>query len=163
MDKAIHVGMGELEISSHPGKLRTTGLGSCIALIIYDYRLRIGGLAHIMLPSDPGKNNDSTGKFGKYADVAIPYLYNKLIGNGSKNHNLWAKMAGGAQMFAFEAADYTIRIGKRNIQKVEKMLKNLKIPLIGRDIGGTRGRTIEFDLSTGDLRIKSFLDEDKII
>ncbi len=163
MDKAIHVGMGELEISSHPGKLRTTGLGSCIALIIYDYNLKIGGLAHIMLPSDPGKSNGGTGKFGKYADVAIPYLYNKLIGNGSKNHNLWAKMAGGAQMFAFESTDYTIRIGERNIKEVKKILKELQIPLRGTDIGGNKGRTIEFDLSTGELKIKSFQNEEKII
>ena len=63
------VGMGELAVIQETGVLRTL-LGSCVGLVLYDQRNRVGALAHIVLPSANGSNTHP----GKYADTAIPEL-----------------------------------------------------------------------------------------
>ena len=47
----IIVAIGGGVIAQGKAVLTTFGLGSCIALILYDPSTSIGGLAHIMLPN----------------------------------------------------------------------------------------------------------------
>ena len=76
----IKVGMADLNIGRAPDVLTTLGLGSCVGIALYDATMRIGGLAHIMLPdSKQIKNNNNVAKF---ADTAIEVLINKLIEEG---------------------------------------------------------------------------------
>lgn len=44
-------------------------------------------------------------------------------------------------------------IGERNVEAVRKLLGRLSIPILGEAVGGKLGRTIIFDVSTGDLVI----------
>ena len=75
-------------------------LGSCIGIAIRDPITKIGGLAHIMLPdSTQIKNNTNLYKF---ADTGIDELIRLLILKGASKQRLVAKIAGGAQMFAFQ-------------------------------------------------------------
>ena len=47
-------GIGEMVMSSRLGAhLVAYGLGSCIALAVWDPRTRVAGLAHFMLPTGP--------------------------------------------------------------------------------------------------------------
>ena len=45
-----YAGIGEMKIAHNPGLLIVTGIGSCIALVLYDKYVKVGGIAHIMLP-----------------------------------------------------------------------------------------------------------------
>ena len=62
---------------------------------------------------------------------------------------VWAKIAGGAQMFTFANTMEIMRIGDRNTDAVVSILKDLNIPLLARDTGGNYGRTVELKLDTG--------------
>lgn len=149
----IKVGMADLNIGKSPAVLTTLGLGSCVGITLYDPQAKVGGLAHIMLPdSTQIKNNTNLAKF---ADTGIDLLIERMIGNGAKVQRMVAKIAGGAQMFAFQHMDENMRIGARNIQAVKERLSYYKIPILANDTGENYGRTIELYTDTGKLVVKT--------
>ena len=58
-------------------------------------------------------------------------------------------------MFQFSSGNEMMRIGPRNVEAVKNQLANLHIVLVGEDVGGNSGRTIEFDPNTGILQIRT--------
>ncbi len=158
----IKVGMAELSVSSSPDILKATGLGSCVGVCIYDTVSKIGGMAHIMLPSSKNARHSST-IIGKYSDTAIDDLLNKLLNKGIQKNNLVAKIAGGAQMFSFAGGSEIMKIGQRNIEAVKEDLKKHNIKIVAEDVGGNYGRTIEFSLLSGELSIRTIEHGTKII
>lgn len=154
-DKSIiKVGMADLNVTSNPNSIRTTGLGSCVGLTLYDPHLKLAGMAHVMLPSSSIAREGQL-NIAKYADTALPELLERMLKLGAERRRLIAKMAGGAQMFAFAGSGDTMRIGPRNVESCKEMLVHLGIPLIAEDTGGNYGRTIELDCETGVLNIRS--------
>lgn len=152
MNNVIKVGMADLNIAKAPNYIRTSGLGSCVGVAIYDPKRKIAGLAHVMLPSSElsrGELNEA-----KYADTAIPLLLRKLDASGGNIRHYQAKMAGGAQMFALSGSQ-SMRIGERNAEACRALLYTFNIPILGEDLGGNFGRTIEMDPATGILQIRT--------
>lgn len=154
MSEIIKVGIADINTVSPPDTIRTTGLGSCVGVIIYDQTKKIAGLAHVMLP-DSSLSKAPTLNEGKYADTAIQTLYKMLAKKGADLKALKAKIAGGAQMFQFSSGNEMMRIGPRNVESVKKQLLSLGIPLVSSDVGGSSGRTIEFDPNNSSLTIKT--------
>ncbi|WP_027084326.1 chemotaxis protein CheD [Cohnella panacarvi] len=150
----IKVGMADLNVGTGGAIIRTTGLGSCVGLTLYDAQLKLGGMAHIMLPSSEIAREGQL-NIAKYADTAVPELIEQLKRKGASIGRLVAKMAGGAQMFAFANGSDSMRIGPRNVEATKLALTQLGIPLIGEDTGGNYGRTVELDSGTGVFSIRS--------
>lgn len=151
--KEIRVGIADLNIVTTPGKLITVGLGSCVGIALYDQQLKIGGLAHIMLP-DSTQFNNVVNPF-KFADLALPILLEKLNKMGANPRNLKAKIAGGASMFSFSDKSMIMDIGNRNCSAVKLALGKLNLPLLSEDVGGNRGRTMILDTQSGIVQIKT--------
>lgn len=152
--KVIKVGIADMNIAKAPNLIRTAGLGSCVGIVLYDLGKKIGGLAHIMLP-DSSLSRGETIHVAKFADTAIETLVHQLVRNGARASFLKAKIAGGAQMFQFAQKKEMMRIGPRNVEAVKKELERLHIPIVSEDVGGSNGRTIEFDTETGILTIRT--------
>lgn len=150
----IKVMMADLNIAKAPNVLKTTGLGSCVGIALYDKQNKIGGLAHIMLPSSKLAANEQINN-AKYADTAVPILVDSMIKLGADRRSITGKLAGGSQMFQFKSANDMLRIGPRNVEASKLILKDLGIPIIAEDTGGSIGRTIELDLSSGILQIRT--------
>lgn len=148
------VGIADIKWVKTPDRIRTSGLGSCVGLVIYDLEKKTAGLAHVMLPES---SLSKTAQFNpaKYADTAVEHLVSSLVANGARRFALKAKMAGGAQMFQFATNNEMMRIGPRNVESIKKELNRLKISLVSEDVGGNSGRTIEFDPASGLLLIKT--------
>jgi len=68
---------------------------------------------------------------------------------------LRAKIAGGAQMFAFNSKNDDMRIGDRNVEATLKLLKQYGIPLIAYEVGANYGRTVELYAEDGRFLIKT--------
>ncbi|HOK42909.1 MAG TPA: chemotaxis protein CheD [Thermoclostridium caenicola] len=153
MAELIKVGMAELKVARHPAILTTLGLGSCIGIALYDSRTKNIGLVHIMLPSSSiataGMNR------AKFADTGIQDLVQEMVRIGSDIRNIVAKIAGGAQMFAFATQNETMKIGQRNAEASRAVLASLNIPLVAEDTGGNYGRTIELSSEDGTLKVKT--------
>lgn len=150
----IKIGMADLGVALQPDRLRTTGLGSCVGVVLYDGVKKIAGMAHVMLPeSSLGRGGEIN--VGKYADTAIPQLIKEMEQAGASVRNLVAKLAGGAQMFSFLGSNDTMRIGPRNVEACKSALRQAQIKIIAEDTGGNCGRTIEMDSMTGILQIRT--------
>jgi chemotaxis protein CheD len=150
----IKVGIADMNIVKVPDLIRTTGLGSCVGVVMYDQARELAGMVHIMLPDSSLSRAEPLNK-AKFADTAIKELLNALIKKGARQSGLRAKIAGGAQMFQFSGSSDMMRIGPRNVEAVLQELKELRIPVIAQDVGGNSGRTIEFNPKTGLMHIRT--------
>ncbi|MYL45985.1 chemotaxis protein CheD [Virgibacillus halodenitrificans] len=155
----VKVGIADLNVIKAPELIRTAGLGSCVGVVLYDQTNQIAGLSHILLPDSSLAKQENINKY-KYADTAIPLLLEKMVGIGARKSLIKAKIAGGAQMFQFSSNSDIMRIGPRNSDAVLEILKKLKVPVIAADIGGSSGRTIEFDPRTSMLKIRKVNKEE---
>ncbi len=153
MENYVKVGMADLQTSYHPSVLTTLGLGSCVGVALYDRVKKIVGLAHVMLPSSIQARNNLN--IAKFADTAIEKMLQDMIKLGAAKDNIVAKLAGGAQMFAFSEASDMMRIGARNTVAAKEKLVELNIPIVSEDTGGNYGRTIELYSNDGKLLIKT--------
>ncbi len=161
MNNMIKVGMADMSVCKPPDAITTLGLGSCVGIVLYDPGTKIAGMVHIMLPdSTKIMNNENKAKF---ADTGIDELISRMVIIGAKRRSLVAKIAGGAQMFAFNNNSEMMRIGERNVEATKQKLGELRIPILAEDTGFNYGRTIEFYPETGDLHIRSVGKERKIL
>ena len=149
----IKVGMADLNICKAPDMITTLGLGSCIGIAVYDPVLKIGGLAHIMLPDSTQMRNNSN--IAKFADTGIEELIRMVVMAGANKRRLVAKIAGGAKMFEVSGLSTVGNVGERNAQASRAKLKQLGIPLLAEDTGLNFGRTVELYPETGEFRIKA--------
>ena len=161
MSEIIKVGMADLKVCKSPDGVTTLGLGSCVGIAIRDPSTKIGGLAHIMLPDSTSIRNNSN--IPKFADTGIDELVKQLIKAGASRSRLVAKIAGGAQMFAFQNKSDLVRVGERNVEAVRRKLQQLRIPILASDTGKNYGRTVIFYPETGDFVIKSVGKKDCVI
>lgn len=170
-DTIINVGIAEAALVRAPRRIRTTGLGSCVGLVIYDLDARLAGLAHVMLPATPQDHDGVAGRRDphlaspspKYADGAVEWLLTELRQEGARRSALRAKFAGGAQMFSTHGLSEFMRIGPRNVEAVQTALASHRIPVLAVDVGGNVGRTIEFDCETGGLSIRTAMQGTKVL
>lgn len=153
MGQMIRVGMADLNVCLPPDAITTLGLGSCVGIVLYDPLTKVSGLAHIMLPDSTKVRNNSN--LAKFADTGIDVLIQQMVLKGALKARLVAKIAGGAQMFAFGAQSDMLRVGDRNVEAVKKKLAGLGIRIIAEDTGNSYGRTIEFYPENGGLLIKA--------
>ena len=149
----IKVGMADLNVCKSPDGITTLGLGSCVGVCIRDPIAKVGGMVHAMLPDSTQIENNSNR--AKFADTGIEDLVKKLVAMGGNKARFEAKIAGGAQMFAFQNKSDMVRVGERNVEASKKKLRELGIPLRAQDTGLNYGRTIVFYPETGELFIRS--------
>jgi chemotaxis protein CheD len=145
------VSIAQARIDQAPVILKASGLGSCIAVGIYDPESGIGGMGHMLLPSRPTKS--PLGSTSKYVDAGIYQMVDELVRAGANRENLVAKTTGGANMFESVYQTLINSIGARNAKSARETLAGLGIPLLGEEVGGNRGRTVEFDLATGNMMV----------
>ena len=161
MSETIKVGMADWKICSGSDSVTTLGLGSCVGVAIRDPQTGIGGLAHVMLP-DSTETTMSTNR-AKFADTGIADMVAEMVKKGANISKMTAKIAGGAQMFAFQNKNDMVRVGEQNVEATKKKLQELHIPILAEDTGLNYGRTVIFYPETGNYVIKSVGKPEKII
>jgi len=149
----VRVNMAEYKVESKPIEL-VTSVGSCIAICMYDSANMCGGMAHIMLPKSAVAAQEPLP--GKFADTAVPTLTTAIRRISRKESRLTAKIAGGANMFPNMKA---LNIGEKNIQAVKASLAEHRVRLLAEDVGGTHGRRITFNITTGTATVRQFNGE----
>jgi len=114
---------------------------------------RLGGLAHIVLPDSRGATHHP----GKFADTAIPAMIGEIERKFQvkANGRLVAKLVGGASMFTTSGnANPVLNIGLMNQEAVERILGELRIPIMARDLGGANGRHLTLDTTSGIVAVR---------
>lgn len=133
-----------------------TILGSCVAVCIRDPFLKVCGMNHFALPVTSG-DVDMPERYGVHA---MEYLLNDLYKLGAEKERLEVIYAGGANL-----KDCQFRIGWQNIGFIEDFCQTENLKVVGRDVGGIRGRRVVYDPFTGSINSKSIViaGEDLIV
>jgi chemotaxis protein CheD len=155
--EVISVRIGEMKVAEAPAVLVAVGIGSCVAVTLRDRDRGTGGMAHVMLPWLPRRPREGTNRL-KYADFAIEGMVEEILGRGGATGRLAAKLVGGAHMFRM-SRNAVLDIGARNLEACRRKLRQLEIPILAEDVGGSWGRSIELSLTDGSVLVRSIRRE----
>ena len=143
--KKINVGMGQLHFARAPDQLAAI-LGSCVAVVMYWPRGKLGAMAHVVL-SRAGRG---MGPAANYADRVVPAMLREFQLRGAPKEQLEVKLAGGASMFS---SSRVIQVGQENIRTLHEALDREGLKLLAEHVGGKKGRRVTLDCATGKLTI----------
>lgn len=151
-NEPVAVGIADYAVTDQGQPLSTSGLGSCLAVVVHDADAGVNGLLHCMLPvaaESPGEHDAEA----KFADTGIETMLESFRAAGGDPSRSWAKMAGGASMIEFSSSAPSI--GERNADAARATLEAHGVSLEGADVGGQSGRAVVFDPVTGELTVTS--------
>lgn len=123
----------------------TTLLGSCVAVCLYDPRLRLAGMNHFLLPSRTKSAGDDDDVI-LAGDYSMEVLLNTMLAKGAQKQRLIAKAFGGGTI----VTSILMAIGQRNAEFAQDWLDREGIPLTARDFGGAWSRKVIFTPDGGD-------------
>lgn len=147
-----HVRISNFAVARWEGRLLTIGLGSCVAIALYDPAHRVAGLAHVLLP-DPSVARDAANP-ARFASTAVPLLVREMRALGGRGP-LAAKLAGGASLFGNLLGAGGAQMGARNVAAARAALERAGIAIVGAETGGASGRSVALDVPTGRFSIRS--------
>lgn len=134
--------------------LVTIGLGSCVAILLHDADAQVGGLAHVLLPSDSMSRD--RGNRAKFPSSAVPMLVEEMRAQGAQDRRITARLVGGASMFTSLLPTGGLQIGERNVLASRVALVHARIPVTAEDTGGGHGRTVYFRTADGVVDVRSY-------
>jgi chemotaxis protein CheD len=159
--REIIIGVADLNTGSAGDVIVTYGLGSCVAIVLYDPVRKLGGMAHIMLPSKSLARRDDVP--GKTPQTAVPALLERLTLLGAEPRRLTGRLVGGASLFASLTPPGSIQMGERNVVASREVLNQHAIPLVAEQVGGEAGRSVWFALEDGAVLIRSANQHERTI
>jgi chemotaxis protein CheD len=123
-------------------------LGSCIAVFLWDFRLRLGGMNHFLLPTAPSLGERNT----RHGDVAMDALADMLKELGSSLRGLTAHVFGGAHILP--GAPASAHLGERNASMALHWLERARVAVATVDVGGNQARRVEFSIAEGVTTVR---------
>ena len=158
----VRVKVADYAVRKGPHVIATIGLGSCVAIALYDRDSKVGGLAHILLPSQAMSRETSNP--AKFPETIVPIMLREMRQLGaSATARISAKIVGGASMFGQLVAGTGINVGERNVTATREVLAAAGIPIIAEDTGLDYGRSVYFHLGDGRLDVRSLKKGDRVI
>ncbi len=158
----IRVKVADYAVRQGSGVIFTIGLGSCVAIALYDRESKVGGLAHILLPNLAMSRE--TNNPAKFPQTVVPLMLEEMRALGaSRTSRIWAKIVGGASMFGQLGNGSGINVGERNIASTREVLAENGVPLLAEDTGLDYGRSVYFHITDGQLEVRSLKKGDRVI
>ena len=130
----VYLHAGQIAVASEPAAI-TTILGSCVAVCLRDPDSRVGGMNHFLLPHHVERERSP-----RFGSCAIPALIDAVVRAGASRRALVAKVFGGASVLG--ALGGGRNLGDENARLALRLLEEERIPVLDRDVGGTRGRKV---------------------
>lgn len=146
------IGVAQAAVRRHSGLLVSHGLGSCVAIILYDPSTQTAGLAHVLLPNESYSRERS--RVAKFAESAVPHLIAEMRRAGARGA-MHARLVGGASMFGALLTTTGINMGSRNVAAARAALARAGIAISGEDVGGDFGRTVSVTVADGVVTVQS--------
>lgn len=154
LTRAPACGRSEILVEKGNSVVTIPNLACGIGLAAFDSVTGHIGLGHFVLPTAAG--NEGVGNPGKYADMGIKVLVQRLEELGVERANLQVAFCGGATSFGSQDSGRTgIEVGKRNAAMVQETLDRHGLKLIAKDVGGNAVRNLVFTPETGEVVVQS--------
>jgi len=149
--RRLPVGIGQYVVSNRPGDVLVShGLGSCIAVCVFDPITGVAGLLHFLLPEARINPERACVQPAVFADTGIPLLLDAAAQHGLVRRRAIVKLVGGAEMAASEV---TFNTGRRNVLAARNLLWRSGVFVAGQDVGGAIARTVHLSVETGRLLV----------
>jgi chemotaxis protein CheD len=149
----LRLAVAEMAAVAETGVLSILGLGSCVALVLFDERAHVGGMVHVMLPDETMARDRS--RPGKFAGSAVVALLASMEALGASRARIRARLIGGASMFSSLLQVSGMNIGQRNVEAIRDALEKAGVPVDAEDVGSDYGRSVRLDVSTGRVEVRS--------
>ncbi|MCP3926927.1 MAG: HDOD domain-containing protein [Desulfobacterales bacterium] len=157
--RTIHVTSGNYAIEQEKTSILQAFLGTCLGIVIFDRKNKIGGLIHILLSEPVSKL--STDYPEKYASTGIPIFIDKMINLGAEIENMTAYIAGGALVGPVSEQDMVLDIGGRTAEVANSILRKKGIKIEYSETGGFFSCCLELNLKNFICTIKPLSYDDK--
>lgn len=149
---ATTLNLGEWAVTADRDQVLTcVGLGSCVAVTMFDPQAGVGGMAHMVLPDSTAGRGGPTAT--KFVDVAVPLLLSTLKEQGALARRLRVCLAGGSQMLKTALPAGAPNIGDRNAEAAREQLSKLGLTVSAEHLGGNRGRSVRLFIATGRVTV----------
>ncbi|GMT46361.1 MAG: chemoreceptor glutamine deamidase CheD [bacterium] len=140
-----YVSSGQITTGSRDEIITSSPLGSCVAVVAYDTKNKIGGMAHVMLPGKSYRENRCDKN--KYVCDGINNLLSKLYESGAQNTNIKICLIGGANVLR-KKDDL---IAETLVVSVLKTIGKKKMKICASSLGGFERRSARLDIETGTI------------
>ncbi|MEZ4443626.1 MAG: response regulator [Polyangiaceae bacterium] len=130
---------GDFEVVTKPSILSTL-LGSCVSVCLSHRDGRVAAMNHFLLPGSPDGVPTDVGRFGYPSTRA---MLKKAFAVDPDPSHFTAKLFGGGAVLARYGVDG--HVGASNVKAARNVLRELGVRIVHEDVGGTRGRYIDFD------------------
>jgi chemotaxis protein CheD len=154
----VRIGVADAAVATGDAVLSTSGLGSCLGVALRDPDGGVGGLLHAMVPTSGGA---AAGVPAKFVDTGLRRLVADVDEAGADRAALEAKLVGGSRML--DLPDGNGRVGDRNVETALAVLDRAGIEVLARAVGGSHGRSVRFDVRTGDLHVTTTSAGDAVL
>lgn len=141
---------GMAEAKGTGKRLCTRPLGSGLGVSVFDPELHLGCLLHVVLPTSIADVEAARQNPLLFVDTAVPMLFDRFFSSGGRRARMEVKVCGAA--VADGVADL-FQIGRRNQRVLHSLLDKNEIQVMAHNLGGTRSRRMELDLTDGSVRL----------
>ena len=147
----VLVDLADMKATNNPsGRLVTHGLGSCVAVAIYDPEVRVGGLLHFMLPDSGLSRERALRNPFLFAGTGIPLLFRRVYNLGGEKERIVCKLAGASNVLD---PDNHLNIGERNHLAAREILSKNNVTIHGEHVGGHSGMTLAMFMDAGRVMV----------
>ena len=144
----VKIFSGDWYVSTQPGEMLATILGSCVSACIRDTVARVGGMNHFLLPGDEntdGAMSDSA----RYGVFAMESLINGILKAGGRKDRFEVKVFGGGNVINNSA-----RIGSKNAKFIRDFLKKEGFRITSEDLEGDHPRRLHYFPDSGKVMMR---------
>lgn len=129
-----------------------TLLGSCVAITMWNKRLKIGGMCHYKLPRR--LFSAAKGLDGNYGDEAFLLFMKNLNQYMLKPEDMTVGVFGAGNMFSKIVKSDENSIGVKNIKLAHQILSKQGFVITHESLGGSVSRTISLDVVSGVVTVQ---------
>jgi len=149
----VVIGVADCKVSRRTDDVLVTyALGSCIAVVVYDARVRVGGILHFMLADSSIDKKKAAENPAMFADTGIPLLFKSCYNYGAEKRHMTVKVVGGASIL--NDAQF-FRIGQKNMTAVRKIFWKNNVLISAEDTGSNHNRTVELCMADGRVTVRN--------
>jgi chemotaxis protein CheD len=152
----VYLQPGEAYLARKPTIIRTL-LGSCVGVTFWSPRLGCGALCHALLPRCPKnpRHGITLADGYRFVDFSIRELGRKFDKLGALRGEVEVKLFGGSDVLPVShAVTRPATVGKQNCEVAMEAVEAEGFQLVASSLGGTRGRNIQFNTGTGEVRLR---------
>jgi chemotaxis protein CheD len=146
----IHLQPAAAVVTDKPTMVHTV-LGSCVAVTMRVARLGLAAAAHCLLPNAgaPAAALEEAEAL-RFVDTTIELMLGDFTRRGASLQEIEVKLFGGAD----NMGEGGYQVGSRNVEAALAALAASGTMPAASSVGGTHGRTIDFNTATGEVAVR---------